>query len=154
MPLDFDKHAQVGKEFLDEVDMELHTDSNPERAGRILFAVFHTLREYLTLEENFHLMAQLPMALKGVYVSGWSPSKKIKKVKTKEGFIEEVLRREQSAAWKDNFSFKDAEESVKGVFGVLKRYVSEGEIKDMIAVLPGTIKDLFRDSPRYRKVSV
>lgn len=154
MPLDFDRHAHVGKEFLNEIDLELNADTDHERAGRVLSSVLHTLRDYLTLEENFQLMAQLPMALKAVYVNGWSPSKKNKKIKTKEGFIEEVLRNQKNTVWKDFASFKEAEESVKGVFGVLKRYVSEGEINDIIAVLPGSVKELFRESPRYTKINI
>lgn len=154
MPLDFDRHARVGKEFLKEIDMELNEDPYHERAGRILCSVLHALRDHLTLNENFQFMAQLPMSLKAIYVNGWSPGKKIKKAKSKEEFMEEVLKYEKNSAWKDFSSLKEVEESIKSVLGVLKRYVSEGEMKDIESVLPGTIKELVSDSRRYKKISL
>ena len=69
----FDHHAQRGNEFLHLLAFELGDKSNKEAAERITRAVFRSLRNLLTLEENFQLIAQLPLILKGLYVEGWAP---------------------------------------------------------------------------------
>jgi uncharacterized protein (DUF2267 family) len=40
-----------------------------------LRAVLHALRDRLTVEETAHLAAQLPMLIRGVYYTGWDPSR-------------------------------------------------------------------------------
>jgi uncharacterized protein (DUF2267 family) len=69
MALDFEKYAAKGNEFVRLVAEDLQVSH--DRAGRIIRAVFHALRNRLNHEESFQLLAQLPMVLKGVYVDGW-----------------------------------------------------------------------------------
>lgn len=147
MPLNFDKHAQKGNRFLKELAQELDDKKDIDRAGRILRAVFSTLRTHLTLDENFQLMAQLPMALKSVYIIGWSPSRKsIEKNRKKVDFINEVINSDGRSAQKDFLRPTDGEKAVKAVFRTMNRYVSSGEFNDIKAVLPEELKELINDS--------
>lgn len=55
MPLNFNKQAEKGEKFLNELVLELGNKTNKSKAGRILRSVFKTLRNHLTIEENFTL---------------------------------------------------------------------------------------------------
>jgi len=52
--------------------------------------VFHALRNWLSHEESFQLLAQLPMALKGVYVDGWKFDKAFNRLSHINDFLDEV----------------------------------------------------------------
>ena len=67
MALDFEKYAAKGNEFLNRLAENLG-DEDRAHAARILRSTFRGLRNHLTVEESFQLLAQLPMALKSVYV--------------------------------------------------------------------------------------
>ena len=78
MSIDFEKYAIKGNEFVSLITNALSVPK--ERAGRIIRAVFHSIRNRLTHEESFQLLAQLPMSLKGVYVDGWKFNKDLKRM--------------------------------------------------------------------------
>lgn len=67
MSLDFEKNARKGNEFVRRLAEELGAPL--DKAGRIIGAVFHALRNRLSHEESFQLLAQLPVSLKSVYVA-------------------------------------------------------------------------------------
>lgn len=143
----FDQHAQKGNEFLNHLATELGDKSNREGASRILRAVFRTLRNHLTLEENFQLLAQLPVVLKGIYVDGWAPMKKPPNVTRKlDGFYSEIMQEEGYLAWKDFSNEEEIAKAVKAVFKVMSDYVSKGQYEDMQAVLPKELKVLFKSN--------
>ena len=145
MPLKFKIQAEKGEKFINELSLEIGGGTDKSKAGRILLSVFKTLRNHLTLEENFHLLSQLPMALKPVYIDGWRPSHKQIVSNTRIGFIEEVLECEGSYFWRDT-DIEDVEFAVLAVFNVMRNYVSVGEFEDIEAVLPTQLKALVRES--------
>lgn len=49
-------------------------------AARIIRSVLHALRNRLSHQESFQLIAQLPMALKAVYVDGWKIKKEFQRI--------------------------------------------------------------------------
>lgn len=152
MPLNFNKHAQKGNEFLNELSEEL--GDNKAEAGKVLRAVFKTLRDYLTLAENFQLLAQLPMALKALYVDGWMPTHKKETGRKKIDFIEDVLAYEDKNRWPRMEDVEKANKAVHVVFKTMKKYISKGEFEDMEAVLPYQLKELLRESIYKRKLTV
>lgn len=149
MPLNFYKHAEKGDKFLNELTLELGNNSNISQAGRVLQAVFKTLRNHLTIEENFDLLSQLPMALKAIYINGWKPKNNQEVSRTKNGFIEEVMENEGANFTNDFPDYEDCEFAILAVFKVMRKYVSEGEFNDIEAVLPSQLKELVRDSDYY-----
>ncbi len=143
MPLNFEKHAAKGNEFLNKLAVRLGDEDNRDRAGRILRCVLRALRNMLTLEESLQFLAQLPMALKAVYVDGWTPNKYHKRIKTLHEFSEEVMKEDGFSTWKDFSGVSDATDAIEAVMKTLADYVSAGELHDIIAILPKEMKEQF-----------
>lgn len=143
MSLNFEKHASKGNEFLHKLAIRLGDEDNRERAGRVLRCVLRALRTLLTLEESFQFLAQLPMALKAVYVDGWNPNKYHRRIHTLREFSEEVMKEDGFSTWKDFSGVSDATDAIEAVIKTLADYVSAGELHDIIAILPEEMKEQF-----------
>jgi uncharacterized protein (DUF2267 family) len=99
-------------------------------------AVLHALRDRLTVEETAQLGAQLPMLVRGFYYEGWDPTGKPVKERHLETFLDHVGK-----ALKDEGV--RPEKVVRGVFRLLARHVSRGEIEDIKHVLPAELSALW-----------
>ena len=152
--MDFNKHAQKGNNYLKELATELGDSSDINRAGRILRAVFHTLRNHIPQEESFQLISQLPMMLKAVYVDSWIPNKQKNTSRKQNQFIEEIMQDDWFTLRKDFSKMEDGIKATKAVFRVLKNHISEGEFKDIEATLPKEIKELLKDRFEYKKIKI
>ena len=143
MALNFNQYATEGNTFLKHyaIEMDLAHDSN--KAGRILIAVLHALRDIITTEESLQLIAQLPMFLKAVYVNGWSIKKNKPKIKRMSDFLELVRAYDWPAELND-FEFSDevTERYVNTTFLSLRKYVSPGEMEDIRDGLPKDLKSM------------
>jgi len=117
-----------------------------EKAGRVIRAVLHALRNRLTHEESFQLIAQLPMALKGVYVDGWWFEKDFNRISHVDDFLDEVREEDSGLAGYDFGNNKRARAAVAAVFKAMNYFVSEGEMNDIIAVIPQELKMLIKKS--------
>ena len=107
------------------------------KAYLALKATLHALRDRLTVAETAHLGAQLPMLIRGFYYEGWNPAGK----PVKERHIEEFV-----AHVRDSFKRDEdihPEQIVRGVFRMLAKRVSEGEIEDIKHVLPPELRALW-----------
>jgi uncharacterized protein (DUF2267 family) len=144
MSLDFEKYANKGNEFVRLVagDLEVPRD----KAGRIIRAVLHALRNRLTHEESFQLMAQLPVVLKGVYVDGWKFDKDFNRISHLTDFLDEVRYEDGEQAGHDLGNNATARIAVAAVFKALSYFVSEGEMNDVIDVMPAELKTFIRES--------
>jgi uncharacterized protein (DUF2267 family) len=143
MALHFEKHAAKGNEFVHRLAIRLGHEDDRDRAGRVLRCVLHSLRNRLTLEESFQLLAQLPMVIKALYIEGWQPSRTHVKAKTLLELSEEVIKEEGKSAWRDFSGPSDAMDALEAVIKTMADYVSAGEMHDMIAVLPEGMKERF-----------
>ncbi len=56
MSLNFQKYAQEGQSFINDLAKELGHPEEVARTGIVLRAVLHTLRERITISESFHLL--------------------------------------------------------------------------------------------------
>ena len=143
MPLNFEKIAGKGNEFVHRLAIQLGDEKDRERAGRVLKCVLHALRNRLTVDESFQLMAQLPMAIKGLYVDGWSPHRAHSRVKTIEDLAVEVRNGDGLSGENDFPEISDAVDAIEAVIRTMAHYVSPGELHDIVAVLPGDMKVYF-----------
>ena len=144
MPLDFEKYAMKGNEFLNRLAENLG-DEDRAHAARILRSSFRVLRNHLTVEESFQLLSQLPMALKSVYVEGWRLNDH-RKIKTIDDLVVEMIQEEGNSAWRD-FADKDQViDTLRAVIDTLKLYVSSGEIKQALGTLPRKIQTALEPS--------
>lgn len=139
MALDFEKYAARGNEFVNLVRQDLGISR--DKASRIIQAVLHALRNRLTHEESFQLMAQLPLALKGIYVDGWKFGREFTRIHSLEDFLEEIRNEDGGLAGFDFGNNAKAELAAGSVFRALKNFISEGEMKDVVDVLPTELKE-------------
>ena len=119
--------------WLNELAEELGTEDRQE-AYRVLRAFLHALRDRLTIDEAAQLAAQLPDLIRGIYYEGWDPSatpRSYHDVDTFLGLIadEALLDGETRASY-----------AAAAAGRVLRRHVSEGELRDVLAVLPEELR--------------
>lgn len=142
MKMKYEQYAHEANKFVREVAQELGDPNNMEQADRIMAAVFHTLRDILTPEESLHLISQLPMLLKAIYVNGWHLGKK-DRPRSKDEFIECLMLQNPRAAAQDFGNDDKAIERSKAVFRVLRNHLAVGEVKDIVAQLPSELTELW-----------
>lgn len=144
MALNFERFAQEGNAFINELAEKLNHPDSKDRVGILLRSVLHVLRERITMQQSFHLIEQLPMFLKGVYVEQWKYREEPMAMDTLEEFCKAV-EREQSRLGEQSFDWKISTEAlVKSVIEVLSlRYISAGEISDIVGELPAELKQVF-----------
>ncbi len=144
--MNFEKYAEKGNLFVKELAQELGCPDNKKKAGRILKAVLKALRNRLSHEESMHLLAQLPMCIKAIYVDGWKLSETPEKIKNVSEFVEEVMKYDRPRAQQDFADKEEAIKAIKAVFRVIKRHISDGEAQDVEAELPKQLKELWEDA--------
>ena len=144
MSLDFEKNAVKGNEFVRLVAEELEVPL--DKAGRIIRAVFHALRNRLSHEESFQLLAQLPVLLKGVYVDDWRFNKVFNRISHINDFLDEVRQEDDGRTGYDFDNNSKAEVAIASVFKALNYFVSEGEMNDIIDVMPTELKQFLKES--------
>ncbi len=144
MTLHFDKYAQEANEFMNKLAKDLGHPDERNRAGMILRAVMHTLRDRITISESFNVLAQLPMFLKAVYVENWKYSERPATYSKIEDFKNEVKKQQELYGEQDFNWQKSTEEIIHIVMDHLKQYISQGEIEDIMAQLPEELEELVR----------
>lgn len=146
MALYFDKYAQEGNEFIHKLAIELGHPEERERTSLILKAVLHTLRDRIAIPESFHLLAQLPMFLKAVYVDQWKYHERPASYKHKEDFVHKV-EEYQRAYGEVEFPWeKSTLEITSIVLAKLGMYLTEGQISHIMDNLPDELCELIEDS--------
>lgn len=142
MALNFNKYVQKAEEFINEVAFELGDPDDKAKAARIMRAVLHAFRNRVPPAESLQLISQLPMLIKAIYVDGWKISNEGRRMRHLTDFIEAVR---ENDGIENNYDFVtdyEVKVAIEVVFRVLKNHVSEGEIHDIIAVLPGELKSV------------
>jgi len=140
MSLNFNQYAVEANTFMKEYAEKIMVEDK-NKAGRILSAVLHGLREVISTEESLQLIAQLPMFLKAVYVNGWSGHKK-QKIRSLVEFIDLINRFDGATSIYDFGSDEETITYVKTTFLVLRKYISFGELEDIRTELPKELKSL------------
>ena len=143
MSLNFNQYATEGNTFIKNYAKEMNLGENRDKAGSILTAILHALRDIIPPAESLQLIAQLPMFLKAVYVNGWTLKKEKPKIRRMPEFIELVRKHDGPAAIND-FEYSDevAERYIDVTFIYLRKYVSLGEMEDIRNSLPKDLKSM------------
>lgn len=135
----FENYAHEGNKFINKIAEEMGYPEDHELAFRITRAVFRALRDRITVEESMHLISELPMALKAVYVEGWDITRRRTTYTTKQDMLVDIIGQLQTGLV--DFAF-EPEEKVKAVFHVLRASISEGEIQHIISQLNPEMAEL------------
>jgi uncharacterized protein (DUF2267 family) len=139
----FDETIQKTNIWLKEIAQDLNSDRH--RAYQSLRAVLHCLRDRLTVDEAAQLGDQFPMLVRGIYYEAWRPAGKPLKIRSREEFLERLSTNLAPAPI-------EAEDAARAVFQVLERYVTSGEISDVIQELPQDIRALWpQPQPQQQK---
>ncbi len=139
MPTDhvsiIDHSVEKTNVWLKELAGELGTGDRTD-AYHALRAVLHTLRDRLTVDEAADLASQLPTLVRGIYYGGWAPSATPQRYRGKDEFLRRVERAGDMAGE------TEASYAVSATLAVLRHHVSEGELLDVMAVLPVPLREL------------
>lgn len=108
------------------------------RAYLLLCETLHAVRDLLTVDEAADLAAQLPLIMRGIYYTGWDPSKTPARLRTKKTFLERIAGRFGSPP------LDDPERAVAAVFDLLRRKVSMGEIEHVSRAMRAPLQALWQ----------
>ncbi|QEG00620.1 hypothetical protein Mal15_46910 [Stieleria maiorica] len=128
--------VQKTKHWIKALMRELQWE-DARKAYHGLCVVLHVLRDRLTIHETADLASELPMLLRGMFYEGWQPDHVPVKDRSKAAFLTHV------SEGFPNDPEVDAERLTRAVLSVLARRVSEGEINDIRAVIPESLRELF-----------
>jgi uncharacterized protein (DUF2267 family) len=132
-----ERSAEAAHVWYRDAATELGTD-DMHYAARALRAVLHALRDRLTVEEAAQLAAQLPTLIRGIYYEQWKPGGTKHLAHDIDVFLEHVAVEGRMAGE------TEASLAVAAVARVLHRHVSEGELTDVLAILPAKLRPLFQ----------
>ena len=139
MATTIDKHCQEANQFIKELASQLGTPGDTEHALRVLRCVFKALRRRIVPEESMHIISQLPLIFKGMYVDGWNIHDELSDAQTFNDFLDEIRNNTESRADVDFADDELAKKKITTVFKALKVYISEGELDHIRAELPNEI---------------
>lgn len=142
----FDKYAAEAIHFFKEVANELERPPDENHAHRVTRSVLHTIRDILTPEASTHLIAQLPMYLKALYVDGWKIGQQ-NRIRSMEEFLT-ALREKSDRPAIDFGNNSESIKKVQAVLNVLQQHVTTGEIKDIMDQFPTELIELWRAPAR------
>ena len=145
MGIDFEKYTMKGNEFLNILAKKLGDEPNRDRAARILRSVFAMLRNHISVEESIQLLAQLPVAIKGIYVDGWTLSHSRERIRTFDGIVNEVAQKEGSVIWRDFSNREEIINSIRAVVETMAHYVSKEELMEAFGGFPKGLKESFQE---------
>jgi uncharacterized protein (DUF2267 family) len=105
--------------------------------------VLHALRDRLTIQQSFHLMAQLPIYLKIAYVDSWKYREQPVLLDTQESFTAYV-KTLQGTYGEYQFNWPEhTGDLVKIIYRAISQIVDQGEIRKVMHALPDEIKQYF-----------
>jgi len=129
-----ERTVHVTNRWLHELAAELGGDE--QHAYQTLRAVLHALRDRLSVDEAAQLAAQLPELLRGVFYEGWVPARTPETYRDADTFLRHV------AVQLRLHGTTEASYATQAVMTVLRRHVSEGELRDVMAVVPASVRTL------------
>lgn len=140
----FDKFAQEGNEYLNELAAGM---GHPEEEGQtyiLLRSVLHVLRDRITISESFHVLSQLPMFLRGLYVEQWEYRETPLKIDSLEEF-KTAVKQEQAKLGEQQFDWgQHTEDLISMVLTSLgTRYLTEGQLQHIATQMPKELQGLF-----------
>ena len=138
----FDKQYDEAARFVKSVAKRLGTPGDLEHAVRVLRSVFGVLRRRIVPDESLQLISKLPLFLKGIYVDGWSIYEPLSEARTLDEFLFEVRNNSQGRTYLDFSNVELAKKKIIAVFNMLKQFVYDGELADILRGLSTEMSDM------------
>jgi len=121
--------------WLNELAEELGVEDR-NYAYRVLRAVLHGLRDRLPVDVAAKLAAQMPTLIRGIYYEDWDPSRTPLPIHDVDAFLARIAQEGHMAGE------TEASLAVAAVTRVLRRHVSDGEIDEVLVVMPQRLRTL------------
>jgi uncharacterized protein (DUF2267 family) len=134
--VNFEKYCNETKSWLTDIAEIMRVPERTDWALSALKAVLHTLRDRTPLEEVFHLSAQLPVMIRGIYLEAYKPTGKPVKMNSEE-FMQQIKKRMGPAVE------VPVAEVLRAVLTVMYERTSAGEMDDIRGNMPKDIKKLW-----------
>ena len=139
--VNFEKTANEATSWVQQIAKKAGQPDRPDWALSALKSVLQTLRDRTPLQEVFHLSAQMPVLIRGLYFEGYKPTGKPDKMNAKQF----LARIESDLGENNNIS---AEQALYAVLKLLYEKISEGEMEDIRRSMPADIQKLWAKSIR------
>ncbi len=133
----FEGYVEKSWEWVREVAADLSIPE--EKAQRIIRVVLHALRAKISTQESFHLISQLPMIWKGIYVDGWKINEQKERMHGMEEYLDEIRKVDKQMAAYDFGNDQQARKMIFAVWKLLANHVSPQEITQICNCLPNEI---------------
>lgn len=140
MAFTFERYVEKSDAFLKEVAEALGDPNDMDKAYRVFRAVTHAIRDNITPEENLHLISQLPMMIKAIYIDNWKITDD--NIRHRDAFIARVQQYNTTNNQRDLHTPDQTGDAIQKVFGILKKHVSKGEIEDVLSMMPKEVQPL------------
>ncbi len=134
--VNFERYCNETKSWLTDIAEIMRVPERTDWALTVLKAVLHTLRDRTPLEEVFHLSAQLPVMIRGIYLEAYKPTGKPIKMKSEE-FMHQIKKRMGPAVEVPPV------EALRAVLTVMYEKTSVGEMDDIRGTMPKDIQKLW-----------
>jgi uncharacterized protein (DUF2267 family) len=131
-----DHTVQLTHQWINKLKERLGWESSRDSL-RLLRMTLRQVRDHLGHDEMAQLSAQMPLLVRGMFFEGWSPSHTPVHERSLEAFMEPI-----EAKLADVEGWRGAPD-VTAVFETLNEKISAGEIGDVRAGLPQSIRDLW-----------
>jgi uncharacterized protein (DUF2267 family) len=146
MSVNFERFAQEGNEFINELADKLGHPQEKATTMIILRSVLAAIRNSITVAESLDFISQMPMPLKALYVDQWKFREKPERINSIEDFktrvkLEQVKYGESQFDWPEH-----TDEIIKTVISCLGKYVSEGQMEHVRNMMSKEVQPLFDTS--------
>lgn len=151
-PVNFHNYADTAWEWVKEIGEEMHIPA--DKAVRIIRVVLHATRNHVPLNESFHLLAQLPIVWKGIYVDGWNPAQTFQRLDGWKGYLDTIRSEDKTLAGYDFGNDQQAKKMVLSVWKLISAHISKTELTHICNTMPREIKYVIdnSDTQANRKV--
>ena len=131
-----DHTVQLTHEWINELAERLGWASK-RSALRLLRVVLHEIRDRLSQDELAQFSAQLPLLIRGMLFEGWVPKRTPKLERNADAFAQEIAKQVGEE------SEYRGPEDIHYVFELLNNRISRGEVEDIRARLPESLRDFW-----------
>ncbi|MEH6645985.1 DUF2267 domain-containing protein [Sulfitobacter sp.] len=133
-----DHTVQLTHEWINELRERLDWGSSRD-AARLLRVTLALIRDHLNNEEMAQLSAQMPLLIRGMFFEGWQPAHTPVRDRNAVHFIGAIEKQVGDVqGWRGL-------EDIVAVFRTINSKISEGEVSDVKAGFPQSIRDMWPD---------
>ncbi|HEY8512642.1 MAG TPA: DUF2267 domain-containing protein [Cyclobacteriaceae bacterium] len=94
---EFERYVEKGQAFVQAFAAAIG-EENLRKASEVLERVFAAMRQHLPFHESVNVMECLPMAIRGLYMNGWTLSGGSQRLTTTDSFVREIAQADDHEA--------------------------------------------------------